>query len=99
MRFVLLSLLLAGCASIPALDGRVSDEVAALPYPDLVPLGPVVAEGRALGQGGATGEALSTAVDSRAAALRARAAALRPPVVDDATRDRMARGVDTSALR
>ncbi len=88
--------LLVGCANAPALDGRISAAAAAAPYPILQPLAPLLA--RAAEPGKITTPSM-TRTDSTAAALRARAAALRGPVVDGATKSRMQRGVAQAALR
>lgn len=80
---------LAGCAAVPPLP-QIDDSAAqAAPYPALIPLGPVIA---AAGEAGtaATGAPASAAMDSRLAALAARAAVLRGPVVPDATARRLA---------
>ncbi|MHA6326035.1 hypothetical protein [Roseivivax sp. CAU 1753] len=81
-------LLLASCAQFPELDATATPGVAEADYPDLLPLdallrGPVPR---------ATPD-LRASVVSRAASLEARAARLRGPVIDAATRARMARGV------
>ncbi|WP_156799280.1 hypothetical protein [Oceanicola granulosus] len=92
------ALALAACAEFPELDGRVTPAAAAAPYPDLVPLPPLLAAADALGAAPDLSAPARAAADTRAAELRARAAALRPPVVDPDARARLAAGVDTSAL-
>lgn len=81
---------LAGCTDFPALDGTISPALQNAPYPDLVPLSPIVAQAGAADYGGA-----SAAADlaPRLAALRARAAGLRGPVIPAPTRSRMLRGL------
>ena len=85
-RYALL-FLLAGCSTFPQLDDRISPAAEAAPYPDLVALAPILAA--ADGAAGRSPPVLA----GRLAALRARATALRGPVVDPATRARMRRGV------
>ncbi|WP_089904779.1 hypothetical protein [Loktanella fryxellensis] len=88
------ALILSGCAEVPDLDGRISAAAAAAPYPTLQPLAPMLVQAAAPAR---VTPATTAAVDGDAAALRARAAALRGPVVDADTRARMAGGVDTTA--
>ena len=80
---------LAGCTTFPELDAVQTPGLANAPYPRLLPLGTLLAEGSAPR---ATPEAMGD-VAARAARLRARADRLRSPVIDSATRARMARGV------
>ena len=84
-------LALAACAPPedlpPALTAVAASDA---PYPALAPLAGLLAQGAAPGRVSAQTEARVT---SAAAALRARAAALRGPVVDPATRARMVAGV------
>jgi hypothetical protein len=75
----------SACAEFPELDARPSRAPANAPYPTLLPLDGLVEAARAPGRG----EAVTADVAGRAAALRARAGALRGAVVDDATRARM----------
>lgn len=87
---------LAGCAPFPTLDARLPAADRSAPYPDLVPLAPLLA------QNGSTARITPqsvTSFEARAALLRARANGLRAPVVDPATRVRMQRGVTPLALR
>ena len=91
-----LALSLAACAEFPALDGTIAPEAAALPYPQLQPLAPVLAAADATPT---TPPAPVEAVETRADALRARAAGLRGPILDAATEDRMQAGIDDAALR
>lgn len=92
MRALLLSVLIlpGACATLPDPGGRLSaaaNESAA--PPELVPLAPLLAAA----DGITITPEVSLTVQNRAAALRTRAARLRGPVVDPATRQRMARGV------
>lgn len=74
----------AGCARFPAFPGG---EVAATgDYPALLPLELLLARGA----GGAIDAGLTARLEARGAALRARAAALRGPVIEPPTRARMA---------
>ena len=93
---VLVLIALCGCAAPPALDGRISAAAAAAPYPTLQPLAPLLA--RATQPPRITAQTTS-GTQGNAAGLRARAAALRGPVVDPATRTRMQQGVARPALR
>ena len=95
-RLVLMCLLLAGCADAPSLDGRISAAAAAAPYPTLQPLAPLLARAARPGR---IDTASTLRMDGGVAALRARAAALRGPVVDASTRARMQAGVTRAALR
>lgn len=91
MRFALpLLLALAACTEFPALDGTVAPADANAPYPDLVPLAPLLAQADANDRGAADVQA---ALNPRLAALRTRAARLRGPVIAPAIRDRMLRGI------
>lgn len=101
MRPVLASLILglAACAEIPALDDRLTEADRTAPYPQLTALGPVLARADDAASAARETAAGAGAVDARVADLRARAAALRGPVVPAATRERMGRGVDTTALQ
>jgi len=80
----------AGCTQFPELDQRITPELANAPAPDLVPLAPLIA--RAESSSGAAASALAD-VEPRLAALRARAARLRGPVIPAADRNRMLRRV------
>ncbi|SLN74372.1 hypothetical protein ROJ8625_04048 [Roseivivax jejudonensis] len=86
------ALLLAGCATFPEIDAAESADVATAPYPDLVPIGTLLAQ-----QPPRATPALEAEVTARADALRARADALRGPVIDAPTRDRLSRGVRADA--
>jgi len=91
MRLILCCFLaVSACAQFPALDGVVPPDVANAPYPDLVPLAPVVARAATSESNAAFAQ---EDITSRLAALRARAARLRGPVIGPQTRARMMRGV------
>ncbi|MBS1303876.1 hypothetical protein [Loktanella sp. SALINAS62] len=87
---------LVACTQPPQLNDRITPSAAAAPYPDLQPLAPLLAQAAAPGR--VTPRTTATLTGS-AADLRARATALRGPVVDDATRARMRAGIDQAALR
>ena len=70
---VLLALLGAGCTRFPDLDGAAAVAAQAAPWPVLVPLDPLLAQGAAI----TITPAVASDLDARAAALRARAARLR----------------------
>lgn len=67
-------LLTAGCAEIPALEGTISPEAAAAPYPKVLPVERIL-DGAAAAQS-ATPETQAQ-LEARAAGLRARADRLR----------------------
>jgi hypothetical protein len=79
MRIVMtlaLALTLAACGpDIPDLDGRLSDAARNAPFPNLIPLGPVLRQGDATLPRDAATE--GTSLEARADSLRRRAAALR----------------------
>lgn len=88
MRTVALAFCLIGaCAPFPQIAGVDASQAANAPYPDLVPVETILA--RAPEQ--ATPDLGN--MNARLSALRARAVGLRGPVIDGATRARMARGV------
>jgi len=88
---------LVACTDFPDLDRRITDSARAAPYPTLQPLDPLLARAQNLADNGAITPASVAAFDDRIAGLRARAARLRGPVIDAATRARMRRGVAVSA--
>jgi hypothetical protein len=90
--FTLFTLLAAlpACTEFPELDGTIAPERANAPYPELVPLAPLLAQANT--SSGAA-ELANTDIEPRLANLRARAARLRGPVIPSATRSRMLRGV------
>lgn len=82
---------LPGCAQFPRLDAAISDAARAAPYPDLLPIGHLRAATATPDPGSAAGPAGELA--ARVAALRARAARLRGPVIPPQERARMQRGI------
>ncbi|QYX58143.1 hypothetical protein K1T73_07205 [Roseovarius sp. SCSIO 43702] len=85
-----LALSLAACTQFPEVDASISDTARAADYPALVPLDTLKARMDAPSLDPASARDL----DTRAARLKARAAALqRRSVIDPATRERMRRGV------
>ena len=84
---------LAGCGASISPDARFGPTDPDAPYPQLIPLGPLLAEAALIGQ------QASPDLDSRIAALSARAATLRRPIIDRATRERMMTGVAPPALQ
>ncbi|SEV98143.1 hypothetical protein SAMN04488515_0502 [Cognatiyoonia koreensis] len=97
MRTVVLSLLigLCACAEFPALDERIDDAARAAPYPTLTNIAPLIAQANA---SGTATNSVATEIDGRRANLSARADRLRGAIIEPALRNRMQRGVDTSAL-
>lgn len=83
-------ILVAACAQAPELPGDQSPDVQNAPYPALVPLAPILAAAALPGETDPSGT-----LDSRAAALNARGAALRGPVIDATTQARL----DSTALQ
>jgi hypothetical protein len=94
LRRSLLLVLLAACTQAPVLPGDRAPDVQNAPYPALAPLGPIL---DAAGLSGETDPAGT--LDSRAAALDARGAALRGPVLDADALARLDGGVDSTALQ
>ena len=87
--FALLSALPA-CTEFPELDATVSPEQSNAPFPELVPLAPLLAQANA---SSSAAELVNTDIEPRLANLRARAVRLRGPVIPAAVRARMLRGV------
>lgn len=83
--------LLAACTQFPALDRTITPELEAAQYPDLVPLGPVLASARS---SGTEPEQATAAIDARVARLKARAARLRGSVLNGAERQRLEKGLE-----
>lgn len=77
--------LLAGCSDFPELDNAVSPTARKAGYPDLLPIDQLIVGAQEVQ---ITEETVST-LRSRIARLNARAARLRGPVIDAATRARM----------
>ena len=87
LRFVLIAVLLTGCARFPQLNGVVSEEAQRADYPELIPADRLLAK-RSLGR---LGENSGKALLARASLLRARARVLRSITeVNDETRLRIA---------
>jgi hypothetical protein len=78
-------LALAACADVPRLGTAPGARALAAPWPRIAPLGPLLAAGAEA----RLTPALTGDLTARAAALRARAARLRGPVIEAATRARM----------
>jgi hypothetical protein len=95
----LIALGLGACAPFPVFEATQDEAASAAPSPALIPLGPVLAQARALGPTPDAAEPAdpeTAVVQNRADTLRGRAAALRGPVVDAETRARMQQGIDTA---
>ncbi|WP_375280779.1 hypothetical protein, partial [Pseudooctadecabacter sp.] len=85
-----LPVVLVACTEFPELDQRITPELAAAPVPDLVPIAPLIAQANAAAR---VTEASASTLSGRIAALNARAARLRGPVIPAPVRTRMLRGV------
>ena len=83
-------LVLAGCSDQPDLDSTISDSVRAAPYPDLVPLEPLLAT---TGSPRDTSDQPEADLAARRNRLQQRAQQLSGAVVDSDTRARMRAGV------
>ncbi|KNG92660.1 hypothetical protein [Pseudaestuariivita atlantica] len=88
LRMLLLPAALAACSQFPELDAAVDPGIYDRDFPALLPIDTLIASPARLVTPDLEGQVLS-----RVAALRARAARLGGPVVDAATKRRMARGV------
>lgn len=86
--WIVLGLGVSACADFPEVDAALASGSASRDYPALLPFEDLLAAPEA--RVSATDEA---ALLARAEALRNRADGLRGPVIDRATRDRMAGGV------
>jgi len=97
MRMILMIAIagLGACAEFPQLDDRIDAAALAADYPTLQPLDPLLA--KAANQKSTITAASEAGFDSHIGTLRARAARLRGPVIDAATRARMRRGVAVPA--
>lgn len=82
---------LGACADFPTIDGTLDDAAKAADFPKLLPLDPLLAQVDTFGA--QITPASEATFSNRLATLRNRAANLRGPVVDAATRARMQRGV------
>lgn len=85
-----LTLSLCACAQFPALDGTIDPPLANADYPELVPLGPLLAQASG---SGSDGTQIQQALAPRLANLRNRAQGLRGPVLTPAMRARLLGGV------
>ena len=81
---------LTGCTQFPALDETITPQMEAAPYPDLLPLGPVIAQTQA---GAIDTAATETQLNARVSALRARAKRMRGSVLQGPERQRLAEGL------
>ncbi len=89
---------LAACAGIPDLPGT-SDPGVAQGFPALVPLAPLLTQAAALDGASRITPATTADIAQRVAALRARAARLRGPVIAPTALARLRQPIDTSALQ
>ena len=80
--------LLAGCTQFPALDRTITPELEAAPYPDLVPIDPLLAKATA---GRIDPLRTEAALTGRAANLEARAARVSRTSAQSASAARVAR--------
>lgn len=96
-KFLFLSVLTlclpAACTQFPALDGSVTPELRDAAYPDIVPLGSLLAQADAARGAPRAGPAVQDALEDRVARLRARAERLRGPVIEAPIKARMQRGL------
>ena len=83
--FAITATVLVGCSDFPELDAAISPAARQAGYPSLLPMGPLMTD---VAEVQITEETTAT-LHARASNLRARAARLRGPVVDSATRARM----------
>lgn len=84
------ALALIGCTQFPELDGTVRPELENAPYPELVPLEPILASAQSIQVDPVQTESSLTA---RLAGLRARADVMRGAVISDAEKKRLGQGV------
>ena len=77
--------LLAGCSDFPELDAAITPTARNAEYPSLMPIDQLVADAQDV----QITEQTVTTLKGRAGSLRARAARLRGPIIDSATRARM----------
>jgi|TARA_B110000503_G_C6969737_1_gene338686 hypothetical protein len=87
------------CTQFPQLDVALDQAALEAPYPSVLALASLLEQVDQSGGTAQTGLAAVARFDGRLARLRAQASALRGPVVDRATRNRMARGIDIAALQ
>ncbi len=83
-------MVLTGCVEVPELDRAVPAWVDDAPYPDLVPIGPDITERIPPEERAAE---IGDSLIARRNRLLRQARALNVPVLDDATRARMEKGV------
>jgi hypothetical protein len=86
---VLLSLS-AACTQFPALDSRATPELLASPFPDLVPVDPLLARAEA---GQVNTRQTEAGLSSRVTALQARASRLRGSVLSGPEKQRLGQGM------
>jgi hypothetical protein len=92
MRPLVLLLLLTACTRFPELDAAVDTSALDAPYPDLVPIEQLLEPAPRPGSGARVEPDVAETLQSRAAGLQSRARNLgNTPVMDDETRDRLAR--------
>jgi len=87
----LIALSATGCSRFPELDETITDEMRAASYKDLAPSESLEARPAEP----TVTEQEETDVEDRAKTLRKRADRLSGSVIDDETRDRMARGIQS----
>lgn len=85
-----LAALLAGCTQFPQLDRTISPAAAAADYPELVPVGPLLARAEA---GRVNVPATQANLEGRVARLKARAARLRGTVLSGREKQRLQEGL------
>ena len=95
--FVALVTGLTGCGTIPEFAGTRAEAARNAPYPDLIPLTTLI--NTAQSNASRITPASIVTTNSRIARLRAKANALRGPVVDQATRSQMRNAGARAALR
>jgi len=86
-------LLLVACAPFPAVEAAVDQARADAPAPDLLPIDELLAQAGS----GSSAQTADAGLTARVAALRARAAALRGPITDPATRARLGRAIPVAS--
>lgn len=88
---------LIGCTAFPNVSGQVSEAARAASYPQLQPLGPLLAKVEAQSTGTTNTPSTIASLEGRIAALHSRADRLRAPVIEPAIRAHMRRGVAVPA--
>ncbi len=84
------ALALTGCAQFPALERTITTELVNAPYPDLVPLAPILARAQ---EPGVDPARANTGLDARVSALKGRAARLRGSIFEGPARQRLGEGL------